>query len=146
MAKICQLWFVSQLGIDEDETKPRAIINPQARNQQEDGPVPAQPRRRNEARPNVGGFAAENPGAADGGYGFAMLRKDVISLAFTSEDVAKAYAKQMAAKNPQTAYGVFGCTSVVETTVPTVVEKNFNSSGELVIIAEKADGQESGVV
>lgn len=139
MAKICPLWFVSQLGIAEDGNKPRPELNQPLRMQADDGAIqPAQPR--NRARvPGGNAFELAAEGQQSNGYGFHMQRTNVITLAFTTEEAAKEYAKTQAAKNPQTTYGIFGCVGVVETTVPTLIEKQFNASGELILL-EKANG------
>lgn len=138
MAKICPLWFVSQLGIAEDGNKPRPELNQPLRMQADDGGAqPAQPRAaRGRLQAEFGAEAGVNQ---TNGYGFHMQRTNVITLAFTTEEAAKEYAKTQAAKNPQTTYGIFGCVGVVETTVPTLIEKQFNASGELILL-EKANG------
>lgn len=138
-SNIRPLWFVSQLGIAEDQSKPRPVIQGTAGavQQEELAPAPAQPRRR-----DAGLQLNIDREEGNSGYGFAMLRPNVITFAFTTEQAAKDYATDLAAKNPQTTYGVFGCIGVVETTRPQVIEKKFNDSGELILL-EKADGQDT---
>ncbi len=71
------------------------------------------------------------------GYWVTQVRDDTSGLiAFTTEEAAKTYATEQAGKNPKVMYGVFGCTSVFETTEPVVVVKQYNDSGELIIQQE----------
>lgn len=145
-SNIRPLWFVSPLGITEDGNKPRVYPDADAQPQQDDGPQQAQPRAARGREPRGGGgfeiqaalAVGGAPGAKGDGYGFGIQRNNVITLAWTTKEAAEAYARDQAAKNPQTAYGVFACIGVVETTKPQVIEKKFSDSGELIVL-EKVD-------
>lgn len=129
------LWFVSQIDLVEDSSKPR-IIPERGIVQPEDGPQPAVGRNQRPAR------LGDIPVAVGGGdgYGFQMMRNNVITLAFTSREAARLHAKDLAGKTPKIAYGVFACVDVYETTAPEVIEKKFNDAGELVLVTlEKKD-------
>jgi hypothetical protein len=119
------LWFVSPVIVDEDQNKPQ--IFPE-RGQAEIGEddVAPQPARARNAQP-------PQPQPATVGYGFTMGRTQKVEIAFTTKNAAIEYAKQQASKTPTIAYGVYGCVDVFETTAPTVIEKQFNEGGELVL-------------
>lgn len=117
------LWFVSPVIVDEDQNKPQLFPE---RGQVEvniDDEAPQPARARN----------AQPPAPATVGYGFTMGRNQKVEIAFTTKAAAIEYAKQQASKTPTIAYGVYGCVDVFETTAPTVIEKQFNDGGELVL-------------
>jgi hypothetical protein len=125
---IKQIWFVSPIVVEMDSNKPLTYPGGQPVNDEEI--QEAQPVRRNEFRP-----ADLNQRIGDTGkdFGFNMIRNNIITLAWNSKTAAESYAKEMAGKNPKTAYGVFSCVDVFETTAPEVIEKQFNDQGELVV-------------
>lgn len=60
-------------------------------------------------------------------------RKETIKSFFMHEDNAIVMAKRKAELNPGIPYAVFKIQTVFETTTPNILEKEINSSGELVL-------------
>lgn len=142
-------WYVFKLGKREDTTKDRFAIDPTA----PPAAAPNRPARRGVLREQllteafVGAFGEADIGAVpqdtaagDDGHGFVILREDTKDMGncFTSEASAERYAKQQAELNPKTLFGVFGCLKVFETTKPSVIEKMYNTSGELLLVEKQA--------
>lgn len=125
------LWFVSPLVLDEDQTKTR--ITPEAFNARDQDEQPAAPARRRDQLE-----VAHRPENTSG-YGFGLLRADIVKEAFTSAEAAEEVAKERASKQPKTAFGVFACVEVFETTQPEIIEKRFNSAGELTLVSKEKD-------
>jgi hypothetical protein len=130
---IKQIWFVSPIMVEQDHNKPLTYPGESNANVEEEVQE-AQPAR----HPNV------RPMTIDTGkdFGFSMVRNNVITMAWNTKSAAENYAKEMAGKNPKTAYGVFSCVDVFETTVPEVIEKQFNDQGELVVKATSKEKQD----
>jgi hypothetical protein len=123
------LWFVSPIQVQEDGNKSQIYLDEPVLMDDGEPPAPeeARPRGANALR------AAPPPVKKATGYGFQMVRVNHITVAFTSKETAMLYAQQEAGKHPKVAYGVFDCCGVYETTTPTVIEKSFNESGELIL-------------
>lgn len=128
MSKPQQRWYVQVLGVTEDPNKAHQRVYPVSEVEQ---PELQQARPRN--RRDEGELEVNLPRVNSAEYGFMLARNNVVTLAFTSHEAAKNYAQQEAKKNPMTQYGVFGCGEIYETTAPTVIEKQFNASGELIL-------------
>lgn len=124
-----QVWFVSVIGVEMDPNKPTFYPELPGVVQQDDAPQPARPRDR-----GLGlGDAAEPRIANSQDFGFTLVRNNVITLGWNTKTAALTYAKEQASRNPKTAYGVFSCSDVFETTVPEIIEKQFNEAGELIV-------------
>lgn len=143
-------WYVFKLGKREDTTKDRFAIDPIALPAAAPNrAVPrALPREQLQTEAFVGALFGEvgidadtlHMPTGDGGHGFVILREDTKDMGncFTSEASAERYAKQQAELNPKTLFGVFGCLKVFETTKPSVIEKMYNTSGELLLVEKQA--------
>lgn len=123
-----QVWFVSVIGVEMDPNKPTFYPELPGVVQQDDAPQPAQPR----AARGLG-LDAEPRINNSQDFGFTLVRNNVITLGWNTKTAALTYAKEQASKNPKTAYGVFSCSDVFETTVPEIIEKQFNEAGELIV-------------
>jgi len=130
------LWYVQKIVLEEDRNKEQIVPGDPGQVQDEVQLAAPRAQARNQVPEDVAPRAARTSG-----YGFHLLRDDIVKLAFTTEDAAKDYAEEQASKNPKVAYGVFGCLAIFETTKPEIIKKTFNESGELVVIPteEKKD-------
>jgi hypothetical protein len=130
-----RMWLVVPLDVAADPNK-LVLVNGIGRDPgfglQEAQPARAQPdNRRAERRPQV---IVEDSPAEDSGYGFfpdSKTKNDIV--VFTSEGKAKTYAEEQAALKPTRLYGVFKCGDIFETAQPTIITKQYNDAGELVL-------------
>jgi len=75
-----------------------------------------------------------NLNVPEGGRGGRQLGRDNrIEEYFVTEAEALQRCEALAIQKPLTPFGVFGITHIRETAVPTVINKHFNSEGELVV-------------
>lgn len=69
----------------------------------------------------------------NGPLGFYILAADRkhLDAAFYTHEAAKNHAENLASLSPKTPFGVFQCVGIFETAQPTILEKEFNTEGEL---------------
>lgn len=121
-----QYWIVAPMDCPESAGKVSLRTNASTL-----GDGLAQPR--GEGR-NQRGEAVPAP-AQPQGFGYvpdASWAKKITHV-FTTKAAAEAAAQDVAGKYPKTLFGVFGVTTTFETTTPTVIQKQFNEDGELVV-------------
>lgn len=130
--KTGRLWFVIPNGLVGDGRQwygPEGLQRPNELRAAE----PARANRRNEAPRNIDEEVEAI--TADPGYGMYLSSKETKEfMAFTTKEKAKQYAKYQAGLNPSKLFGIYSCEQVFETTEPTIIEKKFNDSGELVLV------------
>jgi len=130
-------FYVFKIGKKEDTSKARKTWG--------DGGGRAQPAPRRvfdrelRAAPRNEFDGAEQASVGDDiGYGYylqSLDRKDM-DMAFSTEQAAERYAKEQAELQPKTLFGVFSCVKVFETTTPSVIEKQYNDAGELLVVTK----------
>ena len=59
-------------------------------------------------------------------------RHSKVEFIYAREDAARQQAALLAEKNPKIPVYIFETTACLETKAPTIIEKKFNSSGELI--------------
>lgn len=138
MAKVKQVWFVIPSEFKSDGKEWHGAEQA-GNNRDQMGFAEVAPRR--DARGNRVAPRNEEEAqvAVDDGFGFGIATADAKGImAFTTKGKAQEFAKHQASMNPTKLYGVFECSELYETTMPSVVEKQFNDAGELVIVTPGA--------
>lgn len=130
-------FYVFKIGKKEDTSKGRKTWGEGGGRAQPARPVRARDfelRRNNE----VDEAAPLVEAAEDIGYGYYLQRADCkdMDMAFSTEEAAIRYAREQAELYPKTLFGVFSCGKVFETTTPTIIEKQYNDAGELLVVTK----------
>lgn len=117
------LWFVLPIEVKIDPAKGEIFGEPE-----QDIPIEIDP---NNLVPQRRGLAQPRPRNAAIGCFIGSSDKREFDRAFYSEEAAQTYAREQATLRPKTPFGVFSCIGIYETTTPSVIEKEFNTDGEL---------------
>lgn len=133
---IRRLWFVLPLDLVQDQN--RGEFGPEVDMGIQEAPQPRNRGLGRNVQVNLGEVpepVGNQPPVGSGFYLDAVSRKQ-FEKAYTTEDFAITSAKERAEKEPRRPFGVFSCVGVYETTVPTVIEKEFNENGELRLVGK----------
>jgi len=132
-----RVWFVLPLDLAMDHNK--GEFGPELELEVQEAPMPRNNRGRglgigNALEPEPVALAPQPPEGR--GFYLDANSKKQFDKAYTTQEFAEAQARLRAEKEPKRPFGVFSCVSVFETTVPTVIEKEFNENGELRLVGK----------